>query len=429
MTVSVYEPIEIGTFFDGEKAELNLTKANNFHMLAVGYSGAGKTFTIKKLVKELLCRGQTVFLIDAQGDFDEIDGVPSSMINTIDFKYVGGNGTINPLSIPNHPDSGGVFMSRRQLIEVIKIFNPSLGSRQVNDLQKLITAVYEDFGIIHDDPTTWHNPPPTLEDLRQVVLDKIKVAQSGISDNIFVEIRKLRKQLIKDKAKMERNEENGKETTDIDNELFNENLDSLKEKACEIIESEVNGRSHTTTDWNLGRLEAIEHTLHGMTQSQLFGEDNITPRKNCINRFLITGLHEVDQQIMFHLLLDRVFTSAMRMAQVLNKPEPDMFVILDEGKLAAVNARNDLSPLNRISTEGRKYGLGSIVGIQTLSQVTDDMRDNYASVFLLPVSHQRHDEIKRKLRVSSQMLGSIKARSDALFSINNSPFKPLHLFR
>jgi hypothetical protein len=105
-----------------------------------------------------------------------------------------------------------------------------------------------------------------------------------------------------------------------------------------------------------------------------------------------------------------------------------MMVVLDEGKLAGALIDDTLAPLNRIATEGRKYGLALLMGVQSPRHLSDDAFDNFAMTLLLKVSHNAQERIGRLFKIKESMLQAVKPRKEALYSLNGSRFTQVTLF-
>jgi len=408
---------KLGRYTDagGDECIYDISKSSNFNLGLMGMSGVGKTYTISKVISaysELITDvGEpTIFILDVQGDFDSLAGVPDEKINHVNFAYAHGDGAVNPL----HVDPiGGIFVAVRSFVEIVKIFNNSLGARQAADLELIVNSLYKKFGFNKDDASTWNNEPPMLADLVEQVRTLIGSVKSGLEvDHLDA---------IKDIL--------NKETLD---ECDIETEDGLKKYAAfgESVKKAIDQPRElgTHAKWNLERLESIEHTLVHMMSSGLFSGNNIKPEVGKINVYKLVKLQERDMLTVIHLLLDRIFSFAQRRAVTLNPTLPRMLVVLDEGKLAKESSKKALSPLNRIATEARKYGLGAILGVQSPDHISDDLRRNCAGFIIMPVHPSEYSGVKSRFHVDIQNIINLTPRSEGLVYLNDGRFRPVRLF-
>lgn len=182
--------------------------------------------------------------------------------------------------------------------------------------------------------------------------------------------------------------------------------------------------------WNVSSLASLSATTHGMMSSRLFSGADVRPGRGCINHYGLHSLGQRDQLAMIRILLTKVFSRAQTTCPTdqLNSGVPSEFIVLDEGKIAAAASTDDqMSAINRIATEGRKYGLGMITGVQSPDHVTDEMRTNFASKFVLSVDPGAIGDLKRQLGVPPERMRQIQPRRDALVSLNGGAYIPVHL--
>jgi hypothetical protein len=355
--------ILLGYHKDGSPCLYMLDESINGHVCVLGMSGAGKTHTISRLVARYREHGMTVFIPDIQGDLDNVPGAVD-----IPFRYRGQHGSVNPLRVDRDPESGGVYMAVRQVVQVIRMFATRLGSYQQADLMALANITYNEAGLFQDQPSTWGNEPPTLNDMQRH------------GSNIFAEI-------------------------------------AGKEEDCYV-------RGHC---WNPKRLGTVMHVLDNIVNTGLFSGDDLHIERNAINRFDLTKLHDADKKVMMHLLLERVFEYARNTCKTLNPRRPRLVLVLDEGKYASTWMDDLLSPLNRIATEGRKYGLALIMGVQSLRHLSEDAADNFGMTLILKLSDISAKRASQIFRVPDALLEQMKPRHDALCSFNGGRFKPISL--
>ena len=102
-----YDALKLSQQKTPEESEVNLdfSKLINGHILLVGKSGSGKTYTLRQLLDQIITQTKgknfRAHIIDVHGDI-EIDGASSVKFSeSTDFGF-------NPLVINPDPDYGGV---------------------------------------------------------------------------------------------------------------------------------------------------------------------------------------------------------------------------------------------------------------------------------------------------------------------------------
>ncbi|MEM1619864.1 MAG: ATP-binding protein [Fervidicoccaceae archaeon] len=140
---------------------LDLFGSRNPHLIIFGESGSGKSTLAKLLAKEAARRQLTTLIVDLHGEYGE-------SMATAGFALVDASKTpINPLDLDGFPPH---LKALELSFSIANVF--SLGGAQRALLMEAIERSYEEVGISSQNPVTWSNKSPTLEDLLRV-LDKI----------------------------------------------------------------------------------------------------------------------------------------------------------------------------------------------------------------------------------------------------------------
>lgn len=130
----------------------NSQSAVNGHMLIVGMSGSGKTFTLRRLINQMIAtsngRPPRFHVFDVHGDI-EIDGASS-----VQFSEQTTYG-MNPLRINPDPHHGGVRKAVQGFMATINKVMRSLGPKQEAALRNILYDIYELNGFKADNPRTW----------------------------------------------------------------------------------------------------------------------------------------------------------------------------------------------------------------------------------------------------------------------------------
>lgn len=126
--------------------------AVNGHVLMVGMSGAGKTYRLRKMIKQMqdTSEGKPLrfHVFDVHGDID-IEGASSVM-----FSEQTAYG-MNPLRVNPHPHFGGVRKRVQGFITTINRVMRALGPKQEAALRNILYDIYARHGFRQDDPDSW----------------------------------------------------------------------------------------------------------------------------------------------------------------------------------------------------------------------------------------------------------------------------------
>jgi len=136
----------------------NLSNPNG---LVLAQSGGGKSYFCKLLITRYLLNGTKVMVIDPQGEYNSI--VSHFKGQTIDLSK-DSDTMINPLDLMGHD----YIEKRLSLMDLMKILLGDLSDIQKAFMDKALTKTYESKGITNN-PDTWDNEPPILEDLLKVL--------------------------------------------------------------------------------------------------------------------------------------------------------------------------------------------------------------------------------------------------------------------
>lgn len=447
-----YTPIRIGPGARTPSIELNLATMSNPHMLMLGMSGSGKSHTIRNIAANLFARGLTVHIIELHPDMSYEDFVASgcghlvspSDFNYMNYHYVEGDASVNPLAFNPIADSGGVYMAIQDFLEVVKLFNPALGPRQISYLQKLAEYTYERKNIHHDRPETWvrdgdpkdTSHHPSIIDLMDSLKEIRRAVASGLAESVFKEIERLRHGCMKLKRRIDAGtmdeDESAKKKDELDGKFV-----QLCDKVNDMVKDEIfsgMGQDKFYQGWKTDTLDSLADTLRSMIESTLFtrGLDDpasaTRPQKGKINVYRLSNLAYAHQKTMIHILLTRIYNASMRMCRQMNPPVPDTYLVLDEGRYAKEAAKNPMSPMNVIMGGSRKFGLGSIIGVQGPDQLSTDMATNFAAKFILNCAEASYADAKKYFGIPPSRMKTITARQDALVSLNPQPFELTRLF-
>lgn len=157
----------------------------NGHCLLVGMSGAGKTHSLRKIVREMIGtseRGSAprFHVFDVHGDI-EIDGA-----STVMFSEQTAYG-MNPLRVNPDPHFGGIRKRVQGFINTMNRVMHRLGPKQEAVLRNILLDVYTLHGFRQDDPRTWHIDDDTAHHLT-----------NGDPNRLYLDVPKAEKDQLKD---------------------------------------------------------------------------------------------------------------------------------------------------------------------------------------------------------------------------------------
>lgn len=134
-----------------EAVYLNTDLLINPHMIILGASGVGKSYTLKSFMAQAMAQSaETRFIIyDVHGDLD----VPGE--SEVLFSEQSPYG-LNPFIVDPDPHYGGVNRCIRNFLRIVnQTTSPRLGVSQESVMRQLLLDVFMDFGFDPNDADTW----------------------------------------------------------------------------------------------------------------------------------------------------------------------------------------------------------------------------------------------------------------------------------
>lgn len=124
----------------------------NGHVLLIGMSGSGKTYTLRKMIYHMLQSAGAdlprIHIMDVHGDI-EVEGASSVLFS--EQTHYG----LNPLRINPDPHFGGVRKRIQSFLSTMNKSMRAMGPKQEACLRNILTDIYEAYGFKMDDYTTW----------------------------------------------------------------------------------------------------------------------------------------------------------------------------------------------------------------------------------------------------------------------------------
>jgi len=428
------DPILIGYDPKGQPIEWAFPQLNNFNGLFMGTSGSGKTYTIRHMVARVFQRGTTFHIIDVKGDFAYENFVSTGLghylrpedFNDITFSYFEGGSSLNPLQVPRSVEGGGVVRTIENAKELVRYFNPKIGSKQIAYLGEVMKAVYTDFGILHDDESSWGKKAPTFEDVYEKLTMIYHCITSGLDSGSVGQIMNEIGRAKRKGVGMIRKAQDEGETDDQINVTMTDNAESVAEFIGAIVRDQMsydslkrNGTGEEWEHWSKDSVYGLRDTVGQMLESRLFTGVPSRTVEGKINRYDMTAISPAHQQIMMRIIASRVFAMGVMTTKVSGNFDPayaSHVMVADEGKHVKEISKGALTPVNRIATEGRGYGLGVWIGVQQPDQVTQDLLRNFSFYFLLKTPESSAKEMQRMFNLKPNQLKQLVARENCLYS-------------
>jgi len=208
--------------------------------------------------------------------------------------------------------------------------------------------------------------------------------------------------------------------------LCQEEADAASNVVAGIIKSQLsydelgrNGIGEEWQHWNKTSVYSLRDTIGQMVDSRLFTGEASKVREGAINVYNMTNISSAHQQIMMDIIARRTFAMAVLKTKITGNADPKSaghILVCDEGKHAKAISKQPLSPVNRIATEGRGFGLGVWMGVQQPDQVTQDQLRNFAFYFLLKTPESSSKEMQRMFSLKPNQLKQLEFRENCLYS-------------
>lgn len=139
----------------------------NANMVVLAASGGGKSFFVKLEILRSLMLGTECMVIDPENEYEEL-------CNTVGGSFISfaqdGKNKLNPFELPAGAESNEDELRLKELSlqGFFKIIFGNLSTRDTSVLDRAIRMAYREKGITND-PATFVNEPPRMEDLYKVL--------------------------------------------------------------------------------------------------------------------------------------------------------------------------------------------------------------------------------------------------------------------
>lgn len=406
-------------------------KVINAHMLLVGKSGTGKTYSLRKIINQLKEQSNDnlrIRIIDVHGDIDIEENVSS-----VKFSEASPYG-FNPLAINPDPDFGGIRKRIQAFMGALNRTSRKLGPKQESVLRNLLLDLYAANGFYEKNPESWsiydsygnrlmHNGKPkkfpTLEDAFRYASFKQKAMFLGTSNKAILNLEDVNK---KAKQIQSKSKNYHKAPTKEEQEQMKVELKAAGEAAIEsfskYIETIETGLELTDLIKydSIDTLKSVVDRLGNLVSSGIFKNQEAPFDSNAlIWRYDVRAVTNLDEKKLFvYFLLEEIFSKRLQDGQ---KDDVVELVILDEANLFFSDEADNI--INIISKEARKFGLGLICASQSPTHFSEDFISNVGTKIILGLDQMFWDGSVRKLKIDQSALEWIVPHKKMVVQINN----------
>ncbi len=161
--------LELGT---GKPVAWDPKGSANPHLLIVGESGFGKTYTVTRLINELASTELPSIVFDYGQGFSsqQTPQLFAAPVKAVEMDLCRDGIGLNPLQIFTVDTHGPATVAQRIADTFVRVY-PKLGVQQHTVLRKAVLELLKDSGITASDSRTWTLQPPSFRDLEQKISD------------------------------------------------------------------------------------------------------------------------------------------------------------------------------------------------------------------------------------------------------------------
>lgn len=392
----------------------------NGHMLFAGMSGMGKSYQMMALMNSAIRQGIEMDVFDPH---EEIEVAGATAVKFSEATRAG----YNPLEINVDMHSGGV---RRQIAFIIDIINRTsrkLGPRQESALRNLLGDVYHLRGIRADEQSTWARQSidePTYEqmvrarnwsglrDFYPVLQDVISYADRvlkrltlGADSQAANALERVEESATRIQRLQARHQQ---AATDEEVNTLQARFQAEKDRAIEAFANFVNsiesGRelADVLKYTNRETLQSLLERLHGLLECGVMRANPPDWGGASTRIYRIGSLTDDAGKLLFFMRAQAILRECMDAGKT---PQLRRLLVVDEGH--RYYSDDPDNPINRIAKEGRKFGLGLVIGSQSPTHFSEDFLTNCGTVFLLGLHENYWDMACRRMNLSRDVLARV----------------------
>lgn len=397
----------------------------NGHVLLVGKSGTGKTWTLRKMVSQLQRQAKSTFrvhVMDLHGDID-LEGA-----STVKFSESTQYG-FNPLMINPDPDFGGVRKRVQFFMGALNRTSRKLGTKQEAVLRNILVDLYAANGFMEGKPETWKiedgvtrkyaKKHPTLEDAYKFAQFKLKSMFLGTSSKAVGALELLNKKSAQFHMKQKQvvkaaHSAEDKEKAELELKKLGEEAVALYYEYVQSIQTGLELNDLMKYD-SKEVMKSVVERLENLNATGIFksAQPPFDPEAS-IWRYDIKALSSDEKKMFVAFNLENIFLKAVQRG--VQNDVVDI-IIVDE----AHNFLNDdpENILNIIAKEARKFGVGLICASQSPTHFSDDFISNVSAKIILGIDQMFWDGSVRKLKIEQKLLEWIVPHQRLVVQLNN----------
>lgn len=378
--------------------------AINPHVLVMGGSGSGKTFTLRRMAESMARTASgpaRIHVLDVHGDL-ELPGA-----STVKFSEATHYGH-NPLAVNPDPDYGGVRRRVQFFIAALNRTSRQLGVRQEAVLRALLSDLYAANGFYEDRPGSWRlddgaarkHPKrhPTLQDASRFAAAKLRALYLGADSKAAAALEQVNKRA---KALHAQSKALGQGRPGADPELERLKAGAV-EAYAEAMQAIGTGRELDDLIRYDSRevMRSVADRIESLNAIGIFRPDEppFDPQ-SAVWRYDIRALAPDEKKLFVYFRLEELFRRA---AQRGVQGRLSEIIMLDEAHLFFTDEPEN--PLNVIAKEARKFGLGLVCASQSPTHFSEDFLGNVATKLLLGIDEMYWDGAVRKLKIDMRTL-------------------------
>jgi DNA helicase HerA-like ATPase len=386
----------------------------NPHVLVVGGSGSGKTFTLRRMIEAMASSARPaarLHVFDVHGDIE----VPAA--SSVKFSESTPYGQ-NPLAVDPDPDHGGVRRRIQSLIAALNRTSRQLGPRQEAVLRALLTDLYAANGFHEERPDSWRlndgvarrypKKHPTVQDAARFGAAKLRALYLGADARAVAALEqvngKARTLYAKAKALGQIKHTLGQGPADAS--PADPDLEKAKDQAIEAYAAAVRaiGTGRELDDLirydSRDVLRSVVERLESLNASGIFRPEPPPFAPNApVWRYDLRALAADEKKLFVYFRLEELFRQALQRGV---QDQVVEIAVLDEAHLFFTDEVDN--PLNVLAKEARKFGLALVCASQSPTHFSEDFLGNVATKIILGIDEMYWDGSVRKLKIEPKTL-------------------------
>lgn len=412
---------------DGKKSPVvwDSERLINGHVLLVGKSGTGKTWTLRRMVSQMQRQAKSNFrvhVMDIHGDID-LEGA-----STVKFSEATQYG-FNPLMVNPDPDFGGVRKRVQFFMSALNRTSRKLGTKQEAVLRNILVDLYAANGFYEGKPESWRlddgiarkyaKKHPTLEDAYKFAQFKLKSMFLGTSSKAVGALELLNKKMAQFHMKQKQavkaaHSPDDKEKAEAELKKLGEDAVALYYEYIQSVQTGMELNDLMKYD-SKEVMKSVVERLENLNATGIFKSASPPFDPNAsIWRYDIKALSSDEKKLFVAFNLESILLKAVQRG--VQSDVVDV-IILDEAHNFLNEDPDNI--LNIIAKEARKFGVGLFCASQSPTHFSDDFISNVSAKIILGIDQMFWDGSVRKLKIDQKLLEWIVPHQQLVVQLNN----------